>query len=431
MKCPKCKEEIDENIKFCTKCGANIEEEIAKKEEQIKKKQKAAEDKKKLEEIRKAEEAKREKELKEAEKQEAIRQAKEEGIELEIIDEKEPEIKSELNKDNTKEKQKKEKKVKPTKVKIKKNIFQRIFNKLIFMIIVAAIIIGTVWYCYSQKILPEFIQNQVEDFDKKLQNVIKLNEEVRKNRISTNEETKEEWIINPEIEAEDIKDLTEDVSVIVKNGKQGLIENETGKIVLEPQYTQIYYGEYYDIDKTETEKTKGIIVKDIEKYYKIDSNYKISTEIKPIAKIEEGSYYYDHHDSVVYFCNLEGTCKKAEKTANKNLKICSDIDIVTTEGISAKDTDLPETFSIDYEKSKITTKGYCDTSKAELVINCDYDEEYEFSEGYAAVKTSGKSGIIDENGNKVIDLKYEETRSVHNGQSFAKQNGKWGIIKVK
>jgi len=41
MKCPKCKEEIIEGIKFCTKCGVNIEEEKeriateeAKKQEQ-------------------------------------------------------------------------------------------------------------------------------------------------------------------------------------------------------------------------------------------------------------------------------------------------------------------------------------------------------------------------------------------------------------
>ena len=78
----------------CTQCGANIEEEKkriadeeAKKQEEAEKKRKAAEDKKRLEEIRKQEQLKKEQEIKEAEKQAAIRQAKEEGIELEIIDE--------------------------------------------------------------------------------------------------------------------------------------------------------------------------------------------------------------------------------------------------------------------------------------------------------------------------------------------------------
>ena len=34
MKCPKCDQEIADNVKFCTKCGANIEEEKKKQEEQ-------------------------------------------------------------------------------------------------------------------------------------------------------------------------------------------------------------------------------------------------------------------------------------------------------------------------------------------------------------------------------------------------------------
>ena len=68
MKCPKCKEEISDEVKFCTKCGANIKKE---KEKQIKKEQ---EDRKKLEEIQ------QEEKIKEAEKEEAIRKEKEEGI---------------------------------------------------------------------------------------------------------------------------------------------------------------------------------------------------------------------------------------------------------------------------------------------------------------------------------------------------------------
>ena len=70
-------------------------------------------------------------------------------------------------------------KKKKQKVKIKKNIFQVIFNKLIFMVVVAALIIGGVYYCYTQNLLPEFAQNQVEEFDKTLQNVINLKTEMK------------------------------------------------------------------------------------------------------------------------------------------------------------------------------------------------------------------------------------------------------------
>ena len=37
MKCPKCNEEIAEGVKFCTKCGANIEEELKRKRKKPKK----------------------------------------------------------------------------------------------------------------------------------------------------------------------------------------------------------------------------------------------------------------------------------------------------------------------------------------------------------------------------------------------------------
>ena len=58
-----------------------------KNKKKPKRKEKLRKTKKRLEEIRKQEQLKKEQEIKEAEKQAAIRQAKEEGIELEIIDE--------------------------------------------------------------------------------------------------------------------------------------------------------------------------------------------------------------------------------------------------------------------------------------------------------------------------------------------------------
>lgn len=443
MKCPKCNEEIEKDVKFCTKCGVNIEEEKnrkaeaeKKKQKELEKKQKEAEDRKRLEEIRKQEELKKAEAIKEAEKAEAIRKAKEEGIELEIIDKKpEPEEPSKEFKVKTQpqpEKKEKVQKEKKKKIRIRKNIFQVLINKIILMLILAAIIIGAVYYCYTQKMLPEFAQKEVEEFDKRLQNVINLKKEIKNNNESNPElQVKQEWKVDPKIEAEDIKDLTKEVSIIVKNGKEGLINNETGEIVLEPKYSQIEYANYYEIGKTEAEKTEGIIIKDIEKYYKVDSKYQVSTEVIKLPDIDKGAYFFDHHDNAVYYNNGNGQCSKVAKQTEKKLEICTDIDLVTTEGIAAKDADLPATFTIDFGKSTMTTKGYFDTSTGELVINCDYDEAYDFSEGYAAVKKDKKAGIIDEKGNKVLTLEYEQTRSVHKGAAFAKHEGKWGIIKIK
>ena len=291
MKCPKCNEEIVDEAKFCTKCGVNIEEEKTRIAEEKEKKQKEEEarkreieDRKKLEEIRKQEEIKREEEIKEAEKEEAIRKAKEEGIELEIIDKK-PESEEKTEEFKKKEKAPKEKK---KKVKIRKNIFQVIFNKLIFIIIVAALIIGGVYYCYTKNLLPEFAQSQVEEFDKTLQNVIKLNNEVndkKKSTTTSENENKSETEIeedskeNTSTETNNITELTDEVSIITKDNKQGLIDKKTGKTVLEPKYTKIFLANYYEIGKTEADKTRGIVVKDIEKFYKLDENYQVSTEV--------------------------------------------------------------------------------------------------------------------------------------------------------
>ncbi len=466
MKCPKCKKEIKDDSVFCINCGTKIKEvskEVKEKNEsneekktepkkeenttlkedkktevkvekieETPKKKKADEDKKKLNEIRKQEKIKLEEQIKEAEKQEAIRQAKQEGIELEIIDKKpeeEPE-KKETPKKNVKVKEEKPKKEKKKKIKIKKNIFQRMFNKLLFMIIVAAIIIGGIYYCYRQELLPEFVQEQVQDFDFKLQNVINTYKDLKNddNSNPAEVEEKEEWKVEPSIEADNIEELDEDVSVIVKDNKYGIIDNETGEILLEEKYSNIFYGEYTNKeDATE----KGIIVKDSDKYYTVDSEYKIDDEVKISEDENEVSYYYDHHSDKIYETDSDLNAAEFKKVTKKELKVCTDIDIVTTEGEEARSTDLPEKFTIDPDNSTETTKGYFNTSTGKLVINCDYDKAYEFNEKYAAVKIDNKAGYIDESGEKVIELKYEETRNLHNGLAFVKKDGKWGILKIK
>ena len=179
---------------------------------------------------------------------------------------------------------KEETKQKKQKVRIKKNIFQIIFGKILFIIIVAALIIGGVYYCYKQNLLPEFAQKQVTDFENKLQNVIKLNEEVKEGRknLSETEENAEDEETEKEEQTENELDAD-----VVKDGKEGLIDNKTKKIVLEPKYTQVLYTEYYEVGKTEEDKEEGIVIKDIEKFYKIDSDYKVGAEVTIIANSEK------------------------------------------------------------------------------------------------------------------------------------------------
>ena len=185
MKCPKCGQELTEEVKFCTKCGVNIDEENKKiaeeerrKKEKEEKRKKALEDKKRLEEIRKEEERKKQEKLKEAEKAEAIRKAKEEGIELEIIDEKKDEPKETNNNKNEFKVKSQKQDSKKRKVRIKKNIFQILFGKLMFLIIVSALIIGGVYYSHKQKYLPDFAEDKVGEFENRVKNVVDLKKEV-------------------------------------------------------------------------------------------------------------------------------------------------------------------------------------------------------------------------------------------------------------
>ena len=83
------------------------------------------------------------------------------------------------------------------------------------------------------------------------------------------------------------------------------------------------------------------------------------------------------------------------------------------------------------KKSEVYDKGYFDLNTGKLVINCDYEDAYDFSEGYAAVKKDGKAGFIDGDGKTVVDFKFDETRSVHDGLAWAKKDGKWGMIEVE
>ena len=151
-----------------------------------------------------------------------------------------------------------------------------------------------------------------------------------------------------------------------------------------------------------------------------------------INNTDKGTYFYDHHGPAIYYNSPSQECTlvKANTTTKKELKVCTDIDLVTNAGIAAKDADLPESFSIDFAKSTLLTKGYFDTATGELAINCDYDEAYDFTDGYAAVKKDKLAGIINEKGEEVIKCKYQETRSVHDKKMFVEKDGKWGILKI-
>ena len=497
MKCPKCGQEVRENAKFCSSCGVNLEEalreeeekkrleEVARKAEEERKAKEEAErlerEKVEAEARAKAEAERIEKEKAEAEarakaeaeriekeKAEAEAKAKEEAEKKKAVEEenkrlqeiREAEIKKaeeerriaeeEIKKRKAAEEEAKNKEEKPKetpqkeevkkeyKPKKKRGFFSRLFGTLILIIVLFAAIVGGVYYLHTQEKLPEEVSDEIDDLIEKF-NIVKddfLDKIDNKKDDDEEEEDKIDWKVEPEIEADDIIELDDKVSIIKLDGSYGLVNNKTGKIVLDPDYDEILYTTIYKVSDVSVNSKKSIVIKKGNKYYSVDSKYQKDDEVKiSETKDEKVIYYYDHYDEVVYegvneFSKFIPSSSKIKDESN--LKVCTNLNIITTDGKEARSDDLTKgKFKIDMKKSDIYDKGYFDLNTGKLIINCDYEDAYDFSEGYAAVKKEGKAGFIDGDGKTVVDFKFDETRSVHDGLAWAKKDGKWGLIEVK
>lgn len=75
--------------------------------------------------------------------------------------------------------------------------------------------------------------------------------------------------------------------------------------------------------------------------------------------------------------------------------------------------------------------GYVDAND-KVIIKPQFDEAYEFRDGYAPVKKNEKFGMIDSSGNEVIAFKYKDLGYLQEGLIIATSNGiKFGFINIK
>ena len=489
MNCPKCGEVLEEGMRFCTKCGTNIEEALKEEKEKIRleaeklKKEQEEREAKRLEyekrerelkeeaERRRQEEEKRQKELKEAEERRRLEDEKnreELRIEKERLEEEKRKIEEEKRKleedklraireaekmknQNEENKEKpaeedkedlkpeikeepkipKEAEFKPAKQetvikKKRKGFIRRFFDRLILLIIILAILIGGIYYLNLKGYIPEPISSEINSLIDQIKDVRSAEKEeyknieddenvVEENSVTDESISGEEWVVENTIEADDIENLNKDVSAIVKDGKYGIIDNETGKILLDTKYenVSIVAGQ--------------IIVSDNGKKYSVDSRYQLGEETNILENTMRLEYLYNTLDNKAYVYTGENSLRELSKSES----LSSDMIIVESVNIREDDMSISnDEIEVDYDKiDHLGMYGVYSINDNKLVSECEYDKIYEYSEGFAAYKKENVSGYLNNLGVD-IGVTFEETRNVYDGIAWVKLDGKWGLAKI-
>lgn len=489
MNCPKCGEVLEEGMRFCTKCGTNIEEALKEEKEKIRleaeklKKEQEEREAKRLEyekrerelkeeaERRRQEEEKRQKELKEAEERRRLEDEKnreELRIEKERLEEEKRKIEEEKRKleedklraireaekmknQNEENKEKpaeedkedlkpeikeepkipKEAEFKPAKQetvikKKRKGFIRRFFDRLILLIIILAILIGGIYYLNLKGYIPEPISSEINSLIDQIKDVRSAEKEeyknieddenvVEENSVTDESISGEEWVVENTIEADDIENLNKDVSAIVKDGKYGIIDNETGKILLDTKYenVSIVAGQ--------------IIVSDNGKKYSVDSRYQLGEETNILENTMRLEYLYNTLDNKAYVYTGENSLRELSKSES----LSSDMIIVESVNIREDDMSISnDEIEVDYDKiDHLGMYGVYSINDNKLVSECEYDKIYEYSEGFAAYKKENVSGYLNNLGED-IGVTFEETRNVYDGIAWVKLDGKWGLAKI-
>lgn len=225
--------------------------------------------------------------------------------------------------------------------------------------------------------------------------------------------------------------FSEGLAKIAKNNLGGYID-KTGKIVIEPKYTQL--GNF--------KGGRSIIVNALGKQGFIDPAGKET--VAPMYD-QLGDYTPDglapfRKGSSWGFLNLAGgvaiepTFEVVGTFSNGIAPVKSNgkVGYIDTKGkwvVPALFED-GKIFLDDFAAVKMGGKwGFANTKgNGKLVIDAQYDAVSTFAEGFAWVKTGDKVGAIDRRGTLVIPFRYDEAGAFTNGFSTVKKGGKLGLV---
>lgn len=203
--------------------------------------------------------------------------------------------------------------------------------------------------------------------------------------------------------------------VILKDGKSGLINNETAKIVVKPEY------KYISSILLSTEKP----IKDLTKLTDKDVAFLVQDTKNKVGVVDfSGKKVLEtNYGNVTDFKNGIAAIVQNKKIGfiNSKYKV-----IATPKYTSAYKAN--NGFIAVQEGTKW---GYLSTS-GKVLSKSIYDAAMPFIDGFAAVKNKGKWGYIDSKGTLVIPCKYEDyTSQFTNNKTPLKMNGKLSILGSK
>ncbi len=324
-------------------------------------------------------------------------------------------------------------------------------NIIIIVIVVIVLALVGTYVLHTQNLLPDGIETSLkpmlEAIDKTLgikQEKQEDKENVRKEEASL-EEKKESYEVIRELDEKYkdsqiidsinintvqfqkySEDVRNNISIIIVNKKQGLINNKTGEIVIEPKYDYII-DEFNDSDE---EFFVGGIDR---KLYKINlKNFKEEEFDNSIGHGGGSNYYYEPNKKEIYTNEYEYTkvtdgseyeVKRIKNYGGNKLEICFEL---SEDGHEANINNT--TNGMMYDATAGLKVGYFDIKKGKLQIKTEYDKGTLFDNGIAAVSKDGKSYFINEDNEKVYDIELEDATNIHNNKAWIKVDEKWKYV---
>lgn len=312
--------------------------------------------------------------------------------------------------------------------------------------------------------------------------------------------TIDKWAVPPSIEAEDIKPLVtsydrdycvnyykphlleaiagsyyHDVSVVVQNGQEGLIDY-TGTLRLPAAYSRVWLVED-KIVAADGEGGEGTVYHGVNEHYALAEN---TAEMSKYASqwvwdVGKGRpYHMFGREPVLYDRYPETVVPVQMVRLNHDLflppqEAADGVAVHVYNPEAEGDLYLSTDGSADpyrgrwgyaigeelvipdqYERCQYMCEGigaasrggkwYYVTEAGEEINQSGYDtawnnpftawakaNAFDFSEGLCAVTRDGKWGYINRSGEEVIPCQFEATRPVYNGRAWVKKDGLWGV----